>query len=736
MFVGRHCGSKWREDGLAEAVLEEAARSWKKGDGQVIVGAEGDRLKGILKALEGSMAGGRVVVASVKGTSSLRRESSDVGTSLEKLRVEHTRPSALRNDSQDSLGMSTLEVDADDTDEHENGSQDIRSWLKVIGAFEQPRLLFNPARKHFEKVATPRSLLAAPEAKTEIFRQRYHLIQQRLLRNEAFQTPTIARQGSQTAPSWRVTSIANLLGRSGTGHLLLGLLAIAPTGTLAISDLTGTIQLDLEQATWIDETETWLCPGMIVLVDGIYEEDYNCTGGSLAGVGGVGGTIGGRFVGFSVGAPRCETRTQSLGLSDVEGDNASSIGGGFGWVDFLGVGSERAAGSRMRRLEQRLLRDDMALSNPAPNSGHGKVVMLGQSPLGNPRTLLALRKIFTAYVDAATNGAEADLDRKLADMLPTAFVFFGSFVGTAAMSSTSSGHDNGNASSIGYKEGFDSLATLLHDFPQLMRHCKFIFVPGDNDPWPSASSSGASCPLPRSNIPDLFTGRLKREFASANADTNSRSKESRNRSYDNIHGESIWTSNPSRVTLFGTQQELVLFRDDVSGRLRRNAIPLKPQNQVEVQTNADDDADSGVAMSSSLLPAEDSNDVMEVDAHANLPTDNDTSRPQADVMDQDLQHARRLTKILLDQTHLSPYPLSVRPLHWAHSHVLSLYPLPSALILCDAEVGSFSIVYQGCCVVNTGRLLGPTGHGSSRERACWAEYDLRTRRAVVKDVTV
>src|SRR5450432_405999 len=60
-FIGKHCGSEWREQGLAEHVLEEVAKAWKRASGGVIVDGEGKGLKEILKTLEGNMSGGRII---------------------------------------------------------------------------------------------------------------------------------------------------------------------------------------------------------------------------------------------------------------------------------------------------------------------------------------------------------------------------------------------------------------------------------------------------------------------------------------------------------------------------------------------------------------------------------------------------------------------------------------------------------------------------------------------------
>jgi len=147
-FIGRHCGSGWREEGLAEKVLEEVARSWKNRNGGVIVDGASPELKDILKTLEGNMSGGKIV----NGPRGLSRENS--------LTMENPRDSSLlktqlglrpvnlaREDSQSSFGMSSLDF-ADQPDE--DGLNDARRWLKVIPAFDQPRLTYNMGKKHFE----------------------------------------------------------------------------------------------------------------------------------------------------------------------------------------------------------------------------------------------------------------------------------------------------------------------------------------------------------------------------------------------------------------------------------------------------------------------------------------------------------------------------------------------------------------------------------------------------------
>lgn len=120
-------------------MLEEVAKSWKKCGGQVIVEGDKDVFKGILRTLEGAMEGGRVT----QGSSLGRQSSFNFGPE------QNTLLSRPALDATSSFGMSNLEVQ--DKDDEEELLQDPREWVKVTGAFEQPKLVYNVSQRHFEK---------------------------------------------------------------------------------------------------------------------------------------------------------------------------------------------------------------------------------------------------------------------------------------------------------------------------------------------------------------------------------------------------------------------------------------------------------------------------------------------------------------------------------------------------------------------------------------------------------
>jgi len=485
--------------------------------------------------------------------------------------------------------------------------------------------------------------------------------------------------------------------------MLLGMLITLPSGGLAISDLTGAIALDLSHAAVIPEDSAWFTPGMIVLIDGVYEEEEEVAGKGLSGSSGVGGTIGGRFQGFFIGQPPCEKRKATLGVSGPDGSGPdNTIGGGFGWIDFLGVGSERAVGSRMRRIENRLLRQPAALLASDPDAPRrGRIVVVGELNLDQPRTLQALKKILALYA-AEPEGST-----------PMTFVLAGNFTSHAVMARGGSG---GGGGSIEYKECFDALASALADFPTLLSASTFVFVPGDNDGWASASSGGAAVPLPRKPVPALFTSRVRRVFAAANAEAGLSSGGDGQQG-----GEAVWTTNPSRLTLFGPSHEIVLFRDDISSRLRRSAVRLKQPARAEEARDAGDATapsdDGEVAMSDGALPAPEGDDSMDIDSTA-AGAATETEQPPA--IPHNVQAARKLVKTLLDQGYLAPFKQASRPVHWDHAGAMHLYPLPTAMVLADAGVPPFCVTYEGCHVMNPGCVLVSGRRGVAR----WIEYEV------------
>ena len=629
------------------------------------------------------------------------------------------------------------------------------------------------------------------------------------MRDESFQrpalnqsrVPSLQRSASTVVTlqnTVKITSIANMLGRSGSSFLLLGLLTVTPTGLLAISDLTGSIVLDLRRAKAVPDQGLWFTPGMFILVEGIYEDEGNSAGGVLDDSGGVGGTIGGKFTGRTVRSPPSERRAGDLTMSETNGDErlmftataaATAVAGGTGlaWIDRLGVGSERAVGPQMRRIEKRVFAHDLSISGEASNnsdghnsSGRGRIVFLGEVQLDRARTLEALGRVLSRY------------EGQLPESPPLAIVITGHFVQNSVMS-------NQNGDCVDYKESFNALASILSDMPRLLRSTTFIFVPSDYDAWVSAFSAGASTILPRRPVPEMFTSRIKRAFSAVADQTTDVAGINRHREGGRYHhrtqdedfqGKAIWTTNPSRISLFGPSQEIVLFRDNMIERLRRNAVHFPSVSSDQDMSGSSTREKGGkktmkkkkgmmteIGKRPSQRKASSSSmEAMEIDPQTNS-KDDDHNEQQKDENDdddddddeedgpkigQDPQQENRqisfsLIKTLLDQAYLSPFPLSIRPVLWDHVNSLLLHPLPTLLLLVDPDAPPFALRYQGCLAINPGPLLdvarrgaaadhrrrpdlaaaavAPSAGSTSVELIRWAEYDARTREGRIAEMS-
>ena len=698
-FIGKYCGSGWREEGLAEKVLDEAARMWKKNGGGLLVEGDGDDLNSILRTLETTMDAGRPF------QNVLRRHASFVFSDQQDKGQPRSKSTANSLIRADGIDVSALELEDDQT---HNESHDPRRWLRIVNAFEQPRLRYNVNQKHFEIVPAAPSLFADPSQKTYMFRQRYHLTHQRLLRNDSFQTSVVAlarqaptSRGKVDQP-YKLTPIANLLGRGGSSHMLLGLLTKSPSGLLMINDLTGSISLDIQHAHPSPEDGVWFTPGMMAVVDGQYEDAESRAGAGLDGNEGVGGTVGGVFVVFGMTGPPCERRETTIGV-DASNENGTRVSGaGFGWVDFLGIGSERAVGSSLRKLESQILRK----YSSDPSGGRTRVVLLGEVSLDNAKSLQALKRVLAMYA------AEP------ASQTPMAIVLMGNFVHYAVMAG------GGSGGSIEYKECFDSLASVLSEYPSMLQNTTFVFVPGDNDPWSSTFSAGAAPTIPRGGVPDLFTSRVRRTFADAKI-------ESEKATGRKLNGEAVWSTNPTRLTLFGSVQEIVIFRDNMSSRLRRNALRFGNGSE-----------SSALDSESSMLRKDNRNgsDQLQTDevasfdaaaklAASNVPAQQQTNRSH-DQISPETVTCRKLVKTILDQGHLAPFPSTQRPVLWDYASSLQLYPLPTALVLMDPEAPAFAVGLDGCHVMNPGPIIPPGKKNTAR----WMEYNVRTRRGKVREI--
>ncbi|EMR10811.1 hypothetical protein PNEG_00958 [Pneumocystis murina B123] len=257
------------------------------------------------------------------------------------------------------------------------------------------------------------------------------------------------------------------------------------------------------------------------------------------------------------------------------------------------------------------------------------------------------------------------------DIFPEVIILMGNFISVPF-------HNTGF--SANYKALFNSLALLLESFPKLTRRSTFIFLPGPNDPW----AQGGAPLLPQRGIPKIFTNRIRKSCKHV-----------------------FFASNPSRLLYF--TQDIVLYRDNTMERLRRHSLCFNDINAPSINENKLNQTSENSNNDAST------NNIMQNINKQKKCTSNHLSN---------LQQAQNLVRTLLDQSHLSPFSLSLRPIIWDFDHTLRLYPIPHLMVIADTSCLAFNTSYCGCLSINPGKLV-------NSYKASWAEYNPAENKVVI-----
>ncbi|KAJ3295638.1 DNA polymerase epsilon subunit 2 [Borealophlyctis nickersoniae] len=324
--------------------------------------------------------------------------------------------------------LANMDIDGEEEENARAGRRrvDVADYMRVIDAFTVPKWRYRSVEKTFVSVEDKAHLLAPAAARNALFRDRFDLIRQRILRNDAFRAPGFAQEGDY----FEITPIKNLHGRkSGKKWLLFGMLTQMEEGKYHLEDLDDCIEID-----WNSKASDPLSPtplfcykrvekgtglftlNTFVLAEGIYTENKT-------------------FHVVTLGMPLPEPREKSL---TAFGSNVNFFGGPRE-VDDLGL---------IQQIELDMVDASM--------------VIVSDVWLDQPRVLMKLRELFEGFSQTIP---------------PLAFIFLGNFISSPYI------HDGTDHRK--YKDSFNSLADLLADFPVLSQNCHFIFVPGPHDPWAS-----------------------------------------------------------------------------------------------------------------------------------------------------------------------------------------------------------------------------------------------------------
>lgn len=181
----------------------------------------------------------------------------------------------------------------------------------------------------------------------------------------------------------------------------------------------------------------------------------------------------------------------------------------------------------------------------------------------------------------------------------------------------------------------------------------FVFVPGPADPYDVSNLI-----LPRRPLPATLTKAVRDKLPKV-----------------------TFASNPCRITY--KSQEIVVFRDDLMSRMLRNTVRLK--NDLSSLANRE---------LLEMMQSENGEQMLGMSAQMDNWTDDQKGEARSKVLSQFVSLRRsewllysstplitvpQLVQTILDQSHLAPLSLQVRPVLWEFDQALRLFPLPTAV---------------------------------------------------------
>ena len=196
------------------------------------------------------------------------------------------------------LDKSTVEAIIDEVkgiDDHTQG----RRVLQVVDAFEVPKIAFDPVRKILYTQPGKFALHGEALAKASLYRERFLLLQQRILKDKYFAKPAFEVQGSQFG-SCEITPLQSLVGCTGN-RWVMGVILQVEDGRFHLEDLSAILPVDISEAKI---TAGFFTENSVVLAEGELQ-------------------VNGVFKVYTMGFPPLERRQTSLqsaaGLSLLAG---------------------------------------------------------------------------------------------------------------------------------------------------------------------------------------------------------------------------------------------------------------------------------------------------------------------------------------------------------------------------------------------------------------------------------
>ena len=301
--------------------------------------------------------------------------------------------------------------------------------------------------------------------KVNMLLQRYHLIHQRIIRQDIFQNKMSINYSSSDNmlqnEQHKLTPIEGLLGTTDS-KTLLGMIVQIEQNQYYLEDPTGSVPIDLSQVQF-PSTDGFITEYSIVLIEGQMSED------------------GEMLIVHTIGHPMYESRNDAIEHIGLQNSNI------FDTIPNL---------NELVRLQNEELE----------HGPFGMFVLLSDVHLDDLNVLEKLEALFQGFQDFADDENDDGGDSPL-----PVFILMGDFASAYPSYSNgggsgASGGQGSNSSSTSYKSFvmnlFDELANIIVKFPKIAQEGRFVLIPSMND-------VGLGNTLPRPPLPRYFLKGLQ-----------------------------------------------------------------------------------------------------------------------------------------------------------------------------------------------------------------------------------
>ena len=519
-----------------------------------------------------------------------------------------------------------------------------------------PQLFYDLTRKQFHlrssmsvTASSSSSLFGSVSDKIEMLAQRYALLYQRTLRHDLFRPTSILYNhphSNQTSSSTqnqhqgplKLTPIESLLGTkqkvrpNQSSHpplvLLFGILLQIEEHVYYLEDMTGQIPISFQQ---YHRTEA-------STVRTSNELSFFLTEHAILLVEGYYNHDDGIFYIVRCGPPLQETRYDAC---KVISQQISHPAFQYSHNTTMTKHHSTSVAVRAQHHQDKDTTNDISF------------LLLQDLYMDQPRVVQQFEALLSSYEFKYSNTHRQPTSPT--QQLPI-FVLMGNFMSNSNNLSHTSASVTTSVQTM--KSILEDLIGTIGKYTYLAKYGHFVIVPGPNDIAMTTIHNHHILPIP--SFPKSMIHGLQKSSSSSSSNSYN--------GVSNLH----FTSNPCRIRFTHrhhhhddnvtatTNKEMVIFRYDL--------LQLFQQHQIRLKTSTKHDQDANTTMNVDQDEEED-----------------DELMAMSDTRSSAISHNRRLLfKTILDQGCL--IPISNVPMYWSYSHFLSLYPLPSCLVLADGSI--------------------------------------------------